>query len=562
MLRSARNPIIPAVVFMVMVLGTSKVSALTITVPGDQPTIQAGINAAFHGDTVLVAPGTYFENLRLFGKRIVLTSQYALSGDPSFISSTIIDGSTPANPDSASVIRVIDHEDARTVIQGFTIQNGQGTIWHDEHGAGFFREGGGILCAFTSPTIKHNSIVANQATNASGVTSCGGGGIRAGDGSPRILNNSFVSNTGRYGGAIVLNFPVHATVLNNILTSNLSVGAYGGGTVWINGSTAATTIQNNVVYGNSGIGGGAGFVSLSGTGTFRNCICWSNTSPQVQLLFGGAISVTYSDVSGGYTGTGNINLAPAFVDVTSFHLSPGSPAIDAGDPAPVFNDVEDPGSPGMALYPALGTIRNDMGVYGGPDEANLDLDGDGIADQIDNCPDVANPDQEDADGDGIGDVCDACTDTDGDGFGNPGFPANTCPTDNCPSVANPDHKDTDGDGVGDVCDNCPSVANVDQADRDGDGIGDLCDNCPDFPNPDQIGCLHQGDIDGSGFIDVSDVLKVIGIAFVNGADVHDPSCPKSRGDVNSNGVVDVSDVLYIIKTAFVNGPSPVNPCAP
>jgi hypothetical protein len=78
-------------------------------------------------------------------------------------------------------------------------------------------------------------------------------------------------------------------------------------------------------------------------------------------------------------------------------------------------------------------------------------------------------------------------------------------------------------------------------------------------------CQHQGDMqppDGSGFIDVSDVLKVIGIAFTNGADVTDPGCPKSRGDVNNSGFVDVNDVLYIIKTAFTNGPPPVNPCGP
>jgi hypothetical protein len=75
-------------------------------------------------------------------------------------------------------------------------------------------------------------------------------------------------------------------------------------------------------------------------------------------------------------------------------------------------------------------------------------------------------------------------------------------------------------------------------------------------------CPHQGDIDGSGFIDVTDVLKVIQIAFLNGIDTEDPFCPNTRGDVNGTGVVDVNDVLYIIKTAFTNGPPPVNPCGP
>lgn len=83
------------------------------------------------------------------------------------------------------------------------------------------------------------------------------------------------------------------------------------------------------------------------------------------------------------------------------------------------------------------------------------LDGDGIAEMLDNCPTTANAGQADADGDGIGDVCD-----------------------NCPGTANANQADTDGDGVGDVCDNCPDTANADQADTDGDGVGDVCAAAP------------------------------------------------------------------------------------
>ena len=75
-------------------------------------------------------------------------------------------------------------------------------------------------------------------------------------------------------------------------------------------------------------------------------------------------------------------------------------------------------------------------------------------------------------------------------------------------------------------------------------------------------CTHQGDLTSDGVINVSDVLKVIQIAFVNGTDVQDPICPKTRGDVDNNGTVDVNDVLYLIKTAFIDGPDPVNPCGP
>jgi C1A family cysteine protease len=122
-----------------------------------------------------------------------------------------------------------------------------------------------------------------------------------------------------------------------------------------------------------------------------------------------------------------------------------------------------------------------------------DADGDGIGNLLDNCPNVANPDQIDSEtelkcgpapdinsppvcipvivGDGVGDACD-----------------------NCPSVHNPDQVDVDKDGAGDACDNCPNFASPSQADTDVDGVGDPCDNCPSVHNPDQV----DVDKDGAG----------------------------------------------------------------
>jgi len=148
-----------------------------------------------------------------------------------------------------------------------------------------------------------------------------------------------------------------------------------------------------------------------------------------------------------------------------------------------------------------------------------DIDGDGVADTSDNCPDVPNADQLDQDGDALGNACDP--DLDGDGVDNS--------MDNCLDLANPGQEDTDGDGAGDACDddtdgdgipdgadNCPVSSNADQADGDGDGLGDACDddddgdghldgddNCPNTVNGDQLdrdgdgeGDACDGDVDG------------------------------------------------------------------
>ena len=124
-----------------------------------------------------------------------------------------------------------------------------------------------------------------------------------------------------------------------------------------------------------------------------------------------------------------------------------------------------------------------------------DTDGDGVCGNVDNCPNNPNASQADTDADGIGDVCDTCTDTDLDGYGNPGYSANTCDVDNCPSIANPDQVDDDKDGLGNVCDddwdNDGILNSVDSCqtifdsgdDSDGDAIDDACDNCRYDLNP-------------------------------------------------------------------------------
>lgn len=341
-----------------------------IKVPQDQPTIQAGIDASSDGDTVLVDSGTYYENLFFRGKNIVLTSRYYETGDLSFITSTIINGSQPADADTASCILIIDGEDSTTIVQGFTITGGKGTSWKDEHSPGTYCEGGGIFTAFSSPVIQNNIIINNEAINKTGLASAGGGGIRSGDGNPKILNNIIKDNKGRYGAGIVLNW-CNAIVKNNIIAGNSGGEDYGGGGIWLNKSHGGLRIiENNTIVYNHSVSDGGGILLYNSTAaTIRNNIIFdntANTSPQISARSGATASVSYSDVEGGWIGNGNINSDP-IIDSLNFMLNIElSPCIDAGDSNSIYNDPEDSSNPGIAEIPSIGTVRNDMGAFGGP----------------------------------------------------------------------------------------------------------------------------------------------------------------------------------------------------
>lgn len=338
-----------------------------LNVPGSYSTIQLAINASVNGDTVLVQPGTYYENINFRGKKIVLTSKFYQSYDISFIHSTIINGSTPSQPDSASCVRITSGEDSTTVLQGFTITGGTGTKWTDEHGAGLYREGGGILIQYSSPVIKFNIIKDNIVTNVTGVTSTGGGGMRIGDSYPRIYNNVIMNNTGKYGAGVVLNY-TGCEMKNNIVCVNYGSNQYGSGSgIWLNGSfTKPNIIENNTIVSNTAPTGSAGIYGFGSVqGTFRNNIIWGNVSSSSQQIQGGNFTVRYCNVQGGYIGLGNINIDPQFAD-TNYILSNNSPCADKGDSSVIYNDPADTANPTLATYPSRGTVRNDMGAYGGP----------------------------------------------------------------------------------------------------------------------------------------------------------------------------------------------------
>lgn len=354
--------------FLLLAIVISTSYGSIINVPQEISSIQSAIDAAENGDTVLVSPGVYFENITFRGKNIVVTSNYIFSGNASDIETTVINGSQPVSPDSASCVRIVSNEDSTAQLIGFTLTGGTGTKWIDEHGAGTYREGGGILITLASPVIKYNRIVNNEASNLSGVTSAGGGGIRAGDGNPLIEGNFIAYNKGRYGAGLVLNY-TGAMVRNNIFYRNTGGEDFGGGGIWaLEAGPAPKIIINNVVVENSSTAkGGGGLYIWSASLQLRNNIICKNTggtTPNIRLVSGAALSAEYNLIEGGYSGTGNFDGNPMFL--SDFTLSPGSPCIDAGDTSIIYNDLEDSANPGFPKEPSKGTLRNDAGAYGGP----------------------------------------------------------------------------------------------------------------------------------------------------------------------------------------------------
>ena len=159
-----------------MFISSFSLTAQILNVPGDYPTIQAGINAAVNGNVVLVAEGTYYENINFMGKAITVASRYHLDGKESHIRKTIINGSQPVDPDYGSVVIFASGEDTNSVLCGFTITGGSGTL-NINPGFPPIRRGGGIFFGASGAKITHNIITNNKVENE---VWCFGAGLSSG----------------------------------------------------------------------------------------------------------------------------------------------------------------------------------------------------------------------------------------------------------------------------------------------------------------------------------------------------------------------------------------------
>lgn len=351
-----------------------------LIVPQECRTIQKAIRSAADGDTIIVSPGTYRENIDFLGKAISLKSEQG----PAV---TIIDGGQ-----NGSVVEFTKGEGSDSVLNGFTVTNGYGMVWAKSAG-----DGGGIYCDGASPTIINNVITDNIASSGYGgglfiksysspivayntITSnsslqCGGG-IYCRSSSPYIVSNTISNNrsTLGFGGAITCSLGSKPYVVRNTMVGNWSKAGGGGicayqsspvitGNILARNTTlaagggilvfwySAPELTNNTISRNEAEDGGGLACMNQSSARVSNSIIWDNEAQVGREIFLGKanspatlyISHTNIDITAGSIfydtncqiniGAGIIVSDPYFVDPANddFHLTIYSPCVNAGN---------------------------------------------------------------------------------------------------------------------------------------------------------------------------------------------------------------------------------------
>ena len=214
-----KNSIIRILLFISFTYSSSNIYGEIRNVPSvNYPTIQAGIDSAMHGDTVLVAPGTYYENINFNGKNISLLSQYIFSHDTTDITQTVIDGS-----DSGCVVIFENGEDSTAILCGFTITNGY--TFKDT------TRGGGITCINNAAPLLSNLIISSNKVVGDAYLHGGAGILCKNRANPIMRNLTFRDNSAPYcdGGAIKCVDSSTVYLSNSIIQQNES----GWGTIYV-----------------------------------------------------------------------------------------------------------------------------------------------------------------------------------------------------------------------------------------------------------------------------------------------------------------------------------------
>lgn len=310
----------PRVLYGVVDIGVYElVEPQTLHVPQEYGTIQEAIDAAAYGDTIIVSPGEYHENVHFLGKHIAVES--VDWQDWNVVSATVIHGIG-----GGPVVAFGGTEIEGTLLRGFTVTGG---------------DQGGI--------VGNDSYAAVSRCIISGNTKEGpGAGIHGVHGP---ISSCYVTdNHGKNGGGITR---CHGTISNCVVVGN--TGLLWGGVINCGGRIVSCTIADNA----GTTGGGLGYCD----GEVVNCIIWNNSEPE--LLNNNAV-ISYSCFAGA-SGNGNIDVAPMFTDAGNgdYRLLPGSPCIDAGTDPNVYEDID--GNKRPFDYPGVdnnGQLPEfDMGAY-------------------------------------------------------------------------------------------------------------------------------------------------------------------------------------------------------
>ncbi|MCP5061558.1 MAG: T9SS type A sorting domain-containing protein [Ignavibacteriae bacterium] len=357
------------IMFVLFVLQQNLYSK-TMKVPQDVSTIQAAIDSSVHGDTVLVSPGTYLENINFNGKNIVLGSLFLTTGDTSYISQTIIDGNK-----QGCVVVFESGEDSTAVLIGFTITNGYSY-------ADSFR-GGGITCTNNSnPTLTNLIVKENESLEGDWRY---GGGIAILKSKVKLNKCLITRNHSRRGGGIYIeNSTVEIT--NSTIRENVTKKNGMGGGIYADSSNIIITNSeisfNEALYmGSSGPmcqGGGLYFeeshVLIEDCEIINNlsetdgggisvkltelkmvgCLIANNRASKVLFrTYGGGINVLYAD------DTKKIYLEDVVVQNNYAYESGGGIAYYPMNPTEAFKNV---------------TIKNNSSsAYGGGLATNFNL---------------------------------------------------------------------------------------------------------------------------------------------------------------------------------------------